>query len=103
MDGVRGGVFVGRGGDSLGTKKVIVADSFALTNNNNNIALRAPNNNNNNNNNAVRESLRFFFSDEGELFREFVIDEISNGIDAISRDAVRELFMRLGFLLLLLL
>ena len=60
VDGIRGGVYVGRGGDSLGTKKVILADSLSIINNNNNdniaLAIRSENKNNNNNDNAVRES-----------------------------------------------
>jgi aarF domain-containing kinase len=44
----------------------------------------------------VREALKFFFSKEGEIFRVFLSEEICNGVDAISRDAARELIYRLG-------
>lgn len=45
---------------------------------------------------VTREALKFFFSEDGALVREFVLDEVCNGVDALSRDAVRELFVRLG-------
>ena len=41
----------------------------------------------------TREALKFFFSDDGAVLREFVLDEISAGVDALSRDALRELDM----------
>ena len=47
-------------------------------------------------NQVTREALKFFFSDDGEVLREFVLDEISAGVDALSRDALRELVTRVG-------
>ena len=44
----------------------------------------------------TREAFKFFFSPEGYLIREFVLDEITNGFDALSRDASRELVLALG-------
>ena len=38
---------------------------------------------------AVREALKFFFSDEG-VFRDIVVDEVTASIDALSRDAARD-------------
>merc|ERR1711966_155196 len=38
---------------------------------------------------TVREALRFFFSPEGDVFREFLLEEIVTVVDASSRDAVR--------------
>ena len=35
----------------------------------------------------AREALTFFFSEEGYLFREILVDEICKGVDALSRDA----------------
>ena len=93
VDGIRGGVYVGKGGDAIGTKKLVV-DNIGLAplpTTSTSIEVRKTVSDT-----SVRESLKFFFSDEGLLFREFVVDEITNGIDAISRDAVRELFLRLG-------
>jgi hypothetical protein len=45
---------------------------------------------------VTREALKFFFSPEGNILREFISEEIVNGIDALSRDALRELVVRLG-------
>eukprot|EP01033_Poteriospumella_lacustris_P012782 gene12781-9137_t len=47
---------------------------------------------------SVREALRLFFSDDGALLREFIADEVLIGLDALSRDAVRELLQRLRLL-----
>lgn len=38
-----------------------------------------------NSNAESREALKFIFSSEGEFFREFLVDEIVRGIDAVSR------------------
>ena len=43
----------------------------------------------------AREALTFFFSQEGYLFREILVDEICKGVDALSRDAARELTISL--------
>lgn len=114
--GVRGGVYVGKAGDARGTKKM-EGMVLAIDNDENSavaaaaLATPAYNYNYSNNNNeeeersksssgngsgSVREALKFFFSDEGDLLREFMLDEVSNGLDALSRDAVRELLVRLG-------
>ena len=45
---------------------------------------------------AARESLRFLFSDDGVFFREFLLEEIVSGVDALSRDASRSLAVSLG-------
>ena len=45
---------------------------------------------------ATREALLFFFSPEGEPFRDFLLDEIVNVVDASSREAAQELARRLG-------
>ena len=45
---------------------------------------------------AARESLRFLFSDDGVFFREFLLEEIVSGVDALSRDASRTLAVSLG-------
>ena len=44
----------------------------------------------------MRASLRFLFSDDGAFFREFLLDEIVGGVDALSRDASRSLAMSIG-------
>merc|ERR1712238_248744 len=45
---------------------------------------------------TVREGLRFFFNEEGEPFRDFLLEEIVTVVDASSREATQELFRRVG-------
>lgn len=45
---------------------------------------------------TLREGLRFFFSEEGQPFREFMLEEIVTVVDASSRDATLEIIRRLG-------
>ena len=45
---------------------------------------------------TTREALRFFFSPEGEPFRDFLLEEIVTVVDASSREAIQELTRRLG-------
>ena len=45
---------------------------------------------------TTREALRFFFSPEGEPFRDFLLEEIVTVVDASSREALQELTRRLG-------
>lgn len=45
---------------------------------------------------TVREALRFFFSPEGYVFREFMLEEIVTVVDASSRDAIREVARAIG-------
>ena len=122
--GRRGGIYVGRAGDAKGTKQLLsdeeemtldkVRTSAARSSNSagmimdaelasatafSSSALANSNaNSNNRGNNGVRQALKFFFSEEGDLLREFLLDEISNGLDALSRDALRDLLLRLGLL-----
>ncbi|GMH93408.1 hypothetical protein TrST_g7458 [Triparma strigata] len=37
---------------------------------------------------AGKEALKFFFSEDGDFFRTFMLDEIANSVDALSRDAL---------------
>ena len=39
---------------------------------------------------------KLFFSDDGLVFRDMVLDEVMAAIDSISRDAVREVVLQLG-------
>ena len=84
-------MYVGRGGDSVGTKRV-EAVSLATSPSSSRMSTRNSNSNSNSNS-AAREALKFFFSDEGALFREFLLDEVCDGVDALSREAARELFI----------
>ncbi|GMH43909.1 hypothetical protein BSKO_11843 [Bryopsis sp. KO-2023] len=45
---------------------------------------------------SVRTSLKFLFSSEGTFFREFLMDEVVKGIDALSRDQLRLLVASMG-------
>lgn len=45
---------------------------------------------------TAREALRFFFSIEGEPFREFMLEEIVTVADASSREALQEVIRRFG-------
>lgn len=45
---------------------------------------------------VAREALRFFFSPEGVVFRDMILDETCSAIDSISRDAAREVVFQLG-------
>eukprot|EP01038_Epipyxis_sp_PR26KG_P009147 gene9147-12337_t len=91
VDGKRGNVFVGKAGDSKGTQPLAVSSSLSSPG-----LMNEPMNEPNTNNAILREAVKFFFSDDGILLRESVLDEISRGIDVISRDAAREIVMRLG-------
>lgn len=94
-DGVRGGVYVGKGGDTVGSRKVDLGDSYEgstiMNTGGTDGTIKDKETKS-----AVREAFKFFFSKDGLLFREFLLEEISNGVDAMSRDAVRELVIRLG-------
>jgi len=39
----------------------------------------------------VRNALYFFFSEDGQFFRDFITDEVVKGVDCLSRDALLEL------------
>ena len=45
---------------------------------------------------TVRQALRFFFAPEGDVFRDFMLEEIVTVADVISRDGLRELARSLG-------
>ncbi|KOO28189.1 hypothetical protein Ctob_008322 [Chrysochromulina tobinii] len=45
----------------------------------------------------AREALTFFFSREGEVFRTFLLDEVVNAADALSREAFTELTLTPAF------
>lgn len=45
---------------------------------------------------TVREALKFFFSSEGNVIREFLLEEIVTFVDSSGREATQELISRLG-------
>lgn len=100
VDGVRGTRDVGSAGDFSGSQKVDTSDrdtdvgggKFRLSNNN----IQEVPSQKEEDQTTVREGLRFLFSQEGRVFREFMLEEIVTVVDASSRGAVRELVVRLG-------
>ncbi|KAG0564360.1 hypothetical protein M758_8G100000 [Ceratodon purpureus] len=44
----------------------------------------------------TRAALSFLISDQGEFFREFILDEIVKGIDAVTREELAKVVMSLG-------
>jgi aarF domain-containing kinase len=101
-NGVRGNTFVGGAGDARGTKKVVVSEAdpsmggLVQSASSSSSSLVPTPGNKPDSTNQGREALKFFFSNEGALFRDFLIDEICGAVDALSRDAARELFFRVG-------
>jgi aarF domain-containing kinase len=113
VDGVRGTKTVGTAGDFVGSQKVDLADRdtdidggrfrvnaananggsplAVTTNANGNVAVDPENDER-----TVREALRFFFGSDGDVFREFMLEEVVNVVDASSRGAVQELTRSLG-------
>jgi len=106
VDGVRGGRKVGSAGDFRGSQKVDTSDrntdvgdgKFRIENNVDVFDGRLVSSKNPQADDeiTVREGLRFFFSPEGEVFRDFLLEEVVTVVDALSRDAVRELVVSLG-------
>jgi len=97
VDGVRGNRDLGRAGDFSGSQKVDTSDRdadqrFRLTGA---TTLAAPVETANDQK-TVREALRFFFSPEGRVFREFMLEEIVTVVDASGRDALQELLKSTG-------
>ncbi|CAJ1936381.1 unnamed protein product [Cylindrotheca closterium] len=104
VDGVRGSKDVGSAGDFVGSQTVDTSERdtdidggrFRVSTSNGagtsaTAALQAQEDED-----TAREALRFFFSPEGEVFRDFLLDEIVTVVDASSREAIQELTRRLG-------
>lgn len=108
VDGVRGMKDMGTAGDFVGSQKVDVSDretdvgdgKFRINNESSGIDVASigtgTTEQKNQDEKTVREALRFFFSPEGQVFREFMLEEIVNVVDASSREAVLELSKSLG-------
>merc|ERR1712232_391755 len=109
VDGMRGTKFVGKAGDVKGSQAVDTSDRDTevgdgrfkldpqqpqepLTT----AAATSITTSTEQDETTVREALRFFFSPEGEVFRDFLLEEIVTVVDASSREAVQELTRRLG-------
>ena len=111
VEGVRGNGYVGQAGDYRGSQLVDISDRetdvgdgrFRVTLQSNDINRRsgaatvaADFTKEDRDEETVREALRFFFSPEGQVFRELMLEEIVTVVDATSREAVQELTMALG-------
>jgi len=72
VDGLRGGMDLGTGGDFVGTKAVAASAA------NSGAVLPPPpqQQQQQGSSDAARDALRFLFSDEGDFFREFILDEV---------------------------
>merc|ERR1719162_1018054 len=108
VDGVRGMKNVGTAGDFVGSKEVDTSDretdvaggKFRTNDQFSGIDVASIGTGNmeqqENDEKTVREALRFFFSPEGKVIREFMLEEIVNVVDASSREAIQELTKALG-------
>jgi len=106
VDGVRGSKNVGTAGDFKGSQKLDLSDrdsdvaggKFRVSDPNNGALTTAAGDatQTEQDENTVREALRFFFSPEGKVFREFMLEEIVTVVDASSREAAQELAKSLG-------
>jgi len=110
VDGVRGRKEVGRAGDFSGSQEVDVSERdtdvdggrFRVSKPTTSMVQATPSSGGTitvetkNDERTVREALRFFFSPEGGVFREFMLEEIVSFTDVMSRDATRVLARDLG-------
>lgn len=106
VDGVRGNKFVGSAGDFRGSQTVDISDRdtnidggrFRVSDSSSGSALAEadPVVDSKNDERTVRGALRFFFSPEGQSFREFILEEVVDVVDASGRQAAQELSRRLG-------
>jgi aarF domain-containing kinase len=102
VDGVRGSKVVGAAGDFSGSQKVDTTDRdtdarFRITTA---TTATAPNRgigSSNDEARTIREALKFFFSREGEVFREFLSEEIVTVVDTSGRGVLEEVSRRLGW------
>lgn len=99
VDGVRGNKEVGKAGDFSGSQEVNTDDRnqderFRVTGTPGTTPVAEADTNDDER--TVREALRFFFSPEGQVFREFMLEEIVTVVDASGRDAVQELLRSTG-------
>ena len=118
VNGKRGSIPLSKNGEILGTKKLIevtnskipvttsvgnvitvtktTKETISLKKTDSNSNSHSNSHNHNHNHHAARQALIFFFSKEGDIFQDFLLEEICNGLDALSREAIQELILRLG-------
>lgn len=103
VDGVRGSKNLGVAGDFVGSQKVDISDrdtdvgdgKFRVSEPSSAITQAGPSQSEQDEK-TVREALRFFFSPEGQVFREFMLEEIVTVVDASSREVLQELVRTFG-------
>ncbi len=103
VDGVRGSTNFGKAGDFSGTQQLTKREPGKINLISNDggysevmgINLRGDGQNERDQR-TVREALRFFFSPEGKVFREFISEEIVTFVDASGREASQEVMMAMG-------
>lgn len=91
VDGVRGSKDVGVAGDTVGSKQLDAMDEAT--------ALRVSGQGegqSERDQNTIREALQFFFSPDGNVFRESILEEVVSFVDASGREASQELISALG-------
>lgn len=105
VDGVRGSRSVGAAGDFSGSQVVDVSDRdtdldggrFRVSTVTSGApVLNGSNNGNSGEEESTREALKFFFSPEGEVFRDFMLEEVVTVVDASGRQTIQELVKRIG-------
>lgn len=106
IDGVRGAKYVGKAGDVRGSQVVNVSERdtyigeewFANSTSTrvNDRALSQGLDQTRRDETTVRDSLRFFFSPEGHVLREFMLEELVTVVDASNREASRDFVRSLG-------
>ena len=99
VDGVRGTKDLGTAGDFAGTQTVSADETNLESNGGYSSALGInlrEEGQSERDQRTVREALRFFFSPEGGVFREFILEEIVTFFDASGREASQEVMMALG-------
>jgi aarF domain-containing kinase len=105
VDGVRGTKVVGSAGDFSGSRKVDVSDRdtdidggrFRVNAQSGTSQVSTQNKDQAvNDQRTVREALKFFFSPEGQVLREFMLEEIVTVVDASGRDAILEITRSIG-------
>lgn len=100
VEGVRGSKSVGSAGDFVGSQQVDTSERdtdidggrFRVSNIGGSVSAEQTEDDQD----TAREALRFFFSAEGEVFRDFLLEEVVTVVDASSREALQELTKRLG-------
>ncbi|KAL7522677.1 hypothetical protein ACHAWX_007706 [Stephanocyclus meneghinianus] len=102
VDGVRGSKNLGTAGDFAGSKTVETSQNNRIAKLETNagysstLGINLREEGSQRDERTVREALRFFFSPEGNVFREFILEEIVTFVDASGREATQEIMMSLG-------